>query len=189
MKRRRLDEDAHSRRNRNNDEDSSAQWMPPPPDDDYISLLSFSQTHPEDDIGEGYPLDLEDQWEDDVLEENVLSFVAAAPPRIQALIPTPSDGGLPALGTRHPMPLERSLHQLPVLDDEELALLELHRILSKRGRTRRCFDYVVEWLERQMSAGTFNDSGKEEPPPGRTASNEARGALLPCRFALHSLVQ
>ena len=160
MKRRRLDEDARSRRNRNNDEDSSAQWMPPPPDDDNISLLSFSQTHPEDDIGEGYPSDLEDQWEDDVSEENVLSFVAAAPPRIQALIPTPSDGGLPALGTRHPMPLERSLCQLPVLDDEELALLELHRILSKRGRTRRCFDYVVEWLERQMSAGTFNDSGK-----------------------------
>jgi hypothetical protein len=118
MKRRRLDEDGHSRRNRNNDEDSSAQWMPPPPDDDNISLLSFSQTHPKDDIGEGYPSDLEDQLEDDVSEENVLSFVAAAPPRIQALIPTPSDGGLPALGTRHPMPLERSLHQLPVLDDE-----------------------------------------------------------------------
>lgn len=135
MKRRRLDEDARSRRNRNNDEDSSAQWMPPPPDDDNISLLSFSQTHPEDDIGEGYPSDLEDQWEDDVSEENVLSFVAAAPPRIQALIPTPSDGGLPALGTRHPMPLERSLCQLPVLDDKELALLELHRILSRRGRT------------------------------------------------------
>jgi hypothetical protein len=59
MKRHRLDEDARSRRNRNNDEDSSAQWMPPPPDDDNISLLSFSQTHPEDDIGEGYPSDLE----------------------------------------------------------------------------------------------------------------------------------
>jgi hypothetical protein len=54
-----LDEDARSRRNRNNDEDSSAQWMPPPPDDDNISLLSFSQTHPEDDIGEGYPSDLD----------------------------------------------------------------------------------------------------------------------------------
>jgi hypothetical protein len=40
-----------------------------------------------------------------------------------------------------------------------------------------------------MSAGTFNDSGKEEPPPGHTARDEARGALLPCRFALHSLVQ
>ena len=134
--------------------------MPPPPDDDNISLLSFSPTHPEDDIGEGYPSDLEDQWEDDDEEEDVLSFVAAAPPRLQALLPTPSDGGLPALGTRHPMPLERSLNQLPVLDDEELALLELHRILSKRGRTRRCFDYVVEWLERQISAGTFKDSGK-----------------------------
>jgi hypothetical protein len=79
---------------------------------------------------------LEDQWEDDVSEENVLSFVAAAPPRIQALIPTPSDGGLPALGTCHPMPLERSLRQLPLLDDEELALLELHHILFKRGHTR-----------------------------------------------------
>jgi hypothetical protein len=43
-----------------------------------------------------------------------------------------------------------------VLDDDELALLELHCILSKRGCTRCCFDYVVEWLEQHISAGTFN---------------------------------
>jgi hypothetical protein len=114
--------------------------------------------HPHNNVSDDYPMDFEEEEEDNVFED-VMSHVRAAPPRVQALIPPVPENGLPALGTIHPMPLERSLGQLPVLNDDEFALLELHRILSKR-HTRCCFDYVVGWLEQHSSSGTFNKSGE-----------------------------
>jgi hypothetical protein len=136
-------------------------WLtchPPPPEDDDISTLAETPWHPHDEVSDGYLMDFEEEEEDNV-SEDVMSHVRAAPPRVQALIPPVPENGLPALGTIHPMPLDRSLGQLPVLNDDELSLVELHRILSKR-RTRCCFNYVVGWLEQHISSGMFNKSSK-----------------------------
>jgi hypothetical protein len=57
------------------------------------------------------------------------------------------------------MPLEQSLGMLPVLDDEQEALLDHDWILSKR-HTQGCFDQVLGWLEDHISKGTSNNRGK-----------------------------
>jgi hypothetical protein len=143
-----------------NHDDNLADLSPPPPENDDISALSSSPGNPtHDDNSEGFPWDF-DEEDDDIISEGIMSYVAAAPPRVQALAPPVQHNGLPTLGSSHPWPLEQSLGQFPVLYDDALALLELHRILSKRGCTQCCFDYVVEWLEQHISAGTFSKNGK-----------------------------
>jgi hypothetical protein len=143
-----------------NHDDNLADLSPPPPENDDISALSSSPGNPtHDDNSEGFPWDF-DEEDDDIISEGIMSYVAAAPPRVQALAPPVQHNGLPTLGSSHPRPLEQSLGQFPVLYDDALALLELHRILSKRGCTQCCFDYVVEWLEQHISAGTFSKNGK-----------------------------
>ena len=181
MKWHRLDEDLQRHRNMNHDDDL-ADLSPPPPENDDVSALSSSPGNPaHDDNSEGFPLDF-DEEDDDSISEGVMSYVVAAPPRVQALAPPVPDNGLPTLGSSHPRPLEQSLGQLPVLDDDELALLELHHILSKRGHTRCCFDYVVEWLEQHISAGTFNKSGKLPRHQALMSGLTLKFPTPPCRM-------
>jgi hypothetical protein len=54
---------------------------------------------------------------------------------------------------------EQSRGMLPVLDDEQEALLDIDWILSKM-HTQGCFDQVVGWLEDHISKGTFINIGK-----------------------------
>jgi hypothetical protein len=103
MKCHHLEEDqCHCKKNH---DDNSADLSPTPLEDDNVSALAETPWHPHNDVSDGYPMDFEEEEEDDV-SEDVTSHVRAAPPKVQALIPPVPENGLPALGTIHPMPLE-----------------------------------------------------------------------------------
>jgi hypothetical protein len=74
-----------------NHDDNLADLSPPPLENDDVSALSSSPGNPaHDNNNEGFPLDF-DEEDDDIVLEGIMSYVAAAPPRVQALAPPVPD--------------------------------------------------------------------------------------------------